>query len=69
MANRETGALTWFDNNKGYGFIKSDDGIDFFVHHTYTREKGQGLKEGDRVEFTITQSKRGLQADDVTILI
>jgi len=68
MADREIGTVKWFDNNKGYGFIKNDDGVDFFVHHGNTREKGQGLKDGCRVEFTITQTKRGLQADDVVVL-
>jgi CspA family cold shock protein len=62
------GTVKWFSNQKGYGFITPDDkSADVFVH--YTTVEGEGFKtliEGDRVEFEVEESKKGLQAVDVT---
>lgn len=63
----ETGIVKWFNNDKGYGFIKRDTGEDVFVHHTaITNQSGyRTLKEGDRVSFEIKQGPKGLHAENV----
>lgn len=67
MSQRETGTVKWFDSSKGYGFIKRDHGEDVFVHFRAIRGEGyRNLDEGQRVEFTVTQGQKGLQADDVS---
>lgn len=64
----ESGTVKWFNNDKGYGFIKRDTGEDVFVHHTaITNQAGyRTLKEGDRVQFEIKQGPKGLHAENVT---
>lgn len=69
MAERQTGTVKWFNDGKGYGFISRDGGEDVFVHFTAIRGDGyRSLEEGQRVEFTIGQGQRGLQAQDVTVI-
>lgn len=66
MADRETGTVKWFDSAKGYGFIQRDKGEDVFVHFRAIRGEGyRSLDEGQRVEFTVAQGQKGLQAEDV----
>lgn len=64
---RERGVVQWFNDAKGYGFIKRSDGSDVFVHFTAIQGNGfKTLKEGQEVEFTIIKGKKGLQAEDVS---
>jgi cold shock protein len=59
----EQGTVKWFNNTKGYGFIKRESGEDVFVH--YKSISGDGYKtlnEGDKVEFEVEQGPKGLQA-------
>lgn len=60
------GQVKWFSDSKGYGFIQQEGGEDVFVHHTAISMDGfRTLKEGERVEFDITQGPKGLQAANV----
>jgi len=64
---REHGTVKWFNTAKGYGFITRDCGDDVFVHFRAIRGRGhRSLKEGQRVEFSVSQADKGPQADDVT---
>lgn len=69
MENRETGIVKWFNSNKGFGFITRDAGNDIFVHFSAIRGDGfRSLEEQQRVEFTVAQGDKGLQAQDVIVL-
>jgi CspA family cold shock protein len=63
-----TGKVKWYDVEKGFGFIQSDDGEDVFVHTTALPAGVSSLKNGARVEFGIADGKRGKQALSVVIL-
>lgn len=68
MAQREKGTVKWFNNEKGFGFIEREQGGDVFVHFkAITGDGYRSLVEGQRVEFTVTQGQKGLQAEDVTV--
>jgi CspA family cold shock protein len=70
MAERITGTVKWFNGSKGYGFIAPDNGgEDVFVHYSAIQAAGyRNLDEGDRVEFSVEDGKKGLQAADVAKL-
>lgn len=60
------GKVAWFSSKKGYGFIKSDEGKDIFVHHTGIKSSGfRELAEGESVEFNIEQTEKGVKAVEV----
>ncbi len=64
--DRETGTVKWFNTSKGFGFISRDCGDDIFVHFRAIRGEGHRvLVEGQRVEFSVMQREKGLQAEDV----
>ena len=63
------GTVKWFNDAKGYGFIRCDDGTEVFVHYSAIRGSGfRSLKEGQAVEFEVKQGPKGMQADDVTAI-
>jgi len=61
------GAVKWFNDSKGFGFITPDGGgKDVFVHQSAIESSGlRSLAEGDRVEFQTEQGAKGPQAKDV----
>ncbi|MBP7587113.1 MAG: cold-shock protein [Thermoanaerobaculia bacterium] len=62
----EQGAVKWFNNEKGFGFISRESGPDVFVHHTAILAEGyRSLNEGDRVSFEVVEGQKGLQARNV----
>lgn len=62
-----TGTVKWFHATKGFGFITPDDnGEDLFVHQSEIKVEGfRDLAEGQRVEFEVTQGRKGKQASGV----
>ena len=66
MSNRIQGTVKWFNGTKGYGFIARDEGPDVFVHYSAIDGNGfRTLQEGQKVEFTLEQGPKGLQASNV----
>jgi CspA family cold shock protein len=60
------GTVKWFNESKGYGFIKQPKGDDIFVHFSAIQSQGfRTLHEGDEVEFEVKDSERGPQAANV----
>ena len=60
------GRVKWFNDQKGFGFIEVEGAKDVFVHHSSIQGEGfKSLKEGDEVEFEITQGPKGPQATNV----
>lgn len=60
------GIIKFFNENKGYGFIESDQRDSIFVHYSAIKQDGyKTLKEGEEVWFDIRQGKRGLEAVNV----
>ena len=66
----KTGTVKWFNGTKGFGFIAPDDGSeDLFAH--FSEIQGQGFKtlaEKQRVQFEVTQGKKGLQASRIQVI-
>ncbi len=64
-----TGTVKWFNSEKGYGFITTEDELDIFVHFkAITGEGFKTLDEGQKVEFDVVEGDRGPQAANVVKL-
>ena len=69
MSNTVNGTVKWFNDSKGFGFIEQQSGPDVFVHYSSIANSGfQTLAEGQKVEFTITQGQKGLQAENIVVV-
>ena len=63
------GVVKWFNDTKGFGFIRDEEGKDIFVHHSEIKADGfRSLKEGERVEFELNQGPKGPKATNVRIV-
>ena len=61
-----TGHVKWFNESKGFGFLEQENGKDVFVHYSAISGSGfKTLKEGQKVQFTVEESDKGLQAVNV----
>lgn len=67
MSSVTTGTVKWFNSDKGFGFIQQQSGPDVFVHFRNIINTGgyKTLEENQRVEFSIGQGPKGLQAENV----
>lgn len=64
-----TGKVKFFNAEKGFGFVTTDDGKDIFVHYTAIQTDGfKTLTENQTVEFDIVDGDRGPQAANLTIV-
>ena len=63
-----TGTVKWYDAEKGFGFITSDEGEDVLVHVSTLPAGVPSLKPGSKVEFGVVDGRRGKQALSVNVL-
>ncbi|MDJ0833109.1 MAG: cold-shock protein [Gammaproteobacteria bacterium] len=67
MSDQVAGTVKWFNDAKGFGFISQESGQDVFVHYSAINADGhKTLKEGQKVTMSVTESAKGLQAENVT---
>ena len=65
----ETGTIKWFDPSKGYGFLIRDKGGDLFVHLRAVQSSDRRkLRENTRVRFSVEDSEKGPQAENIKII-
>ena len=66
MEELTIGTVKWFNTNKGFGFILTEDAREVFVHYTDIQSEGfKNLSEGEKVSFKVTDSGKGLRAVEV----
>jgi CspA family cold shock protein len=64
-----TGKVKWFNAEKGYGFITTEEGSDLFVHYSQIQKDGfKTLEENEEVQFDVVEGNKGPQASNVTSL-
>jgi CspA family cold shock protein len=63
-----TGRVKFFDDEKGFGFIASDEGNEVFLHASALPDGVSTVRPGSRVEFSIVDGRKGVQALSVNIL-
>ena len=63
------GTVKWFNAEKGFGFIRAENGTDVFVHFSEIKMNGyKTLEEGEKVHFEIQETPKGLLAQNVTVV-
>ncbi|MBO6226017.1 MAG: cold shock domain-containing protein [Psychrobacter sp.] len=66
MSAREQGIVKWLNDSKGCGVNQRDSGEDIFVHFRAIQGDGyRSLKDGEKVEFSVVEGDKGLQAEEV----
>lgn len=62
------GTVKWFNAEKGFGFITTENGTDVFAHFSQINVDGfKTLEEGQRVTFDVTEGQKGPQAENIEI--
>ena len=63
------GTVKWFNAEKGFGFITTEEGNDVFAHFSQIQKEGfKTLEEGQEVEFNVVEGEKGQQAEDITVI-
>ncbi|MGB3367685.1 MAG: cold-shock protein [Acidaminobacteraceae bacterium] len=63
------GTVKWFNAEKGFGFIATEEGNDVFAHFSQINKDGfKTLEEGEKVSFDVTQGAKGPQAENITVI-
>lgn len=66
---KTTGTVRWYDKNKGYGFVRPDDGsVEHFIHASGIADVGYVPEEGDRLIYEMVHTPKGPKADNVSRL-
>ena len=60
-----TGKVKWFNPQKGYGFLVSDDGEDVFCHYSSIQDGSRNLTEGEKISYEVGKTEKGLSAKNV----
>jgi CspA family cold shock protein len=64
-----TGTVKWFNAEKGFGFITSENGEDVFAHFSQIQKDGfKSLDEGEAVSFDVVEGQKGPQAENIVTL-
>ncbi len=64
-----TGTVKWFNSDKGFGFITSDEGNDVFAHYSQIQRDGfKTLEEGQKVSFDVVDGDKGPQAENIMVI-
>ena len=67
--SKTQGTVKWFNESKGFGFIERESGADVFAHFRAINGEGfKTLKEGQKVEFIVTDGAKGPQAENISII-
>jgi len=63
------GTVKWFNAEKGFGFITTEEGNDVFAHFSQINKEGfKTLEEGQEVSFDVVEGAKGLQAENIEII-
>ena len=64
----EQGTVKWFNDAKGFGFLRRASGEDVFVHYSAIQSEGfRSLQEGQPVQFNVVKGPKGWQAENVQV--
>ncbi len=64
-----TGTVKWFNSEKGFGFITTEEGNDVFAHFSQIQKEGyKSLEEGQKVSFEIIEGQKGPQAGNIEVI-
>ena len=64
-----TGTVKWFNAEKGFGFITTEEGTDLFAHFSQIQKEGyKSLEEGQKVSFEVIEGQKGPQAGNIEVI-